>query len=187
MDARSHGAPPFRLWRVLECLVVVAGAAGLSLYTVSCQSPFSWSAVVGPQHWMKIDAGDGQMDLLLMTVRTPSCLEPLAGRWAALGSSVFTDDGYCGSWHSSSRPAVVKVFTPDWLYDACDSSHKPIATMILRLPIAPTTFAVLLIPVVVRGWRAGRKLLRSAGYRCAECGYPLQGLPVLRCPECGQR
>ena len=45
----------------------------------------------------------------------------------------------------------------------------------------------LLIPFAVRGWRAGKKLLRSAGYRCTECGYPLQGLPVLRCPECGQR
>ena len=187
MDARSRGGPPFRLWPVFECLVLVAGAAGLSLYVVSCQSPFSWSGVVGPQHWLEIGAGDGQMDLLFMRVRAQSCLDSLAGRLAVSGSSFLVDDGCCGSWRSSSRAAVVKVLTPDWLYDACDASHKPTATMLLRLPIAPTTFAVLLIPVVVRGWRAGRKLLRSAGYRCSECGYPLQGLPVLRCPECGQR
>jgi hypothetical protein len=39
------------------------------------------------------------------------------------------------------------------------------------------------VAAAVRHWRA--PMLRPDPRRCAECGYPLYGLPEKRCPECG--
>lgn len=187
MDAISKPVQRFRLRRVLECLLLLAGTSGLALYTYSCQAPFSWSGVIGEQHWAEMSVQDGDLGLVLLKLHAPTCLESLVDRMQGYGYSVLMAEDGCMGWHYRFQHAVVLFVAPDWLFDACDSTHQPASTLIVRLPIAYSAIALLLIPVVIRGWLAARKLLRSTAYLCTECGYPLQGLPILRCPECGQR
>ncbi len=186
MDASCCTKSRFRLWRVAEMLLLLLGLGGFCLYTAGCQMPIAWKGVVGPQHWFEVFVDDGNLDLLFMKVQDADCLQNLVGYTQQTGLSILRDDGDCGGpYRTDQRPAII-FLTPDWLYDRCYAGHQPTVSLIMRLPLATSSLLILLIPVVVRTVAAGRRLLRSAAFRCTECGYPLQGLPILRCPECGQ-
>ena len=186
MDASCCSNARFRPWRVFECLLLLLGVGGLGLYTAGCQMPIAWKGVVGPQHWFEVFVDDGDLDLLFMKLQDQDCLQNVVGYAEMTGFSILRDDGdWGGGYRGYQRPAII-FLTPDWLYDRCFAGHQPTCSLILRLPLATTSLFILAAPIIVRVVLAGRKHLRSAAFRCTECGYPLQGLPVLRCPECGQ-
>lgn len=186
MEPSCCSSARLRPWRVFECFLFLIGIAGLGLYAVGCQMPITWKGVIGPQHWAEVFVEDGDLDLLFMRLQDQDCLQALVGYATWTGFSVLHDDGDCGcGYRHFQRPAIVFI-TPDWLYDRCDSLHPPTSSLILRIPLAFSSLFILGAPLAVRTILAGRKFVRHAGFRCGECGYPLQGLPVLRCPECGQ-
>ncbi len=58
--------------------------------------------------------------------------------------------------------------------------------LILSVASVMMVAAARVASVILAHERATRRLKRSAGGRCAECGYPLAGLEFSpRCPECG--
>ena len=189
MEASCCKAARFRPWRVFECLLFLLGVLGLGLYTAGCQMPIAWKGVVGPEHWVEVFVEGGDLDLLFIKVQDQDCLQQIVGFGRLTGLSLLQGEGDCGcggcGYSAIQRPAMV-FLTPDWLYDRCDAVHQPDFTFILRVPLATTSIIIVMIPIVLRLVFASRKFLRSAAFRCTECGYPLQGLPVLRCPECGQ-
>lgn len=189
MDASCCARPRFRLRRVAELLLFAAGLAGLCLYTAGCQVPLSWKGALGPQHWLEFYIEHGDLDLLVMKLPDPACNENLIDYTHSTGLSILRDDGGgCGGggyYPGNQSPAVIFV-TPDWLYDRCFAGHQPSHSLIVRLPLATTSLLIMLIPVLLHLFFAGRRLARLATFHCAECGYPLQELPKLRCPECGQ-
>jgi len=188
MDASCCPKARFRLWHVVECLLFLLGLAGLCLYTAGCQMPIAWKGVLGPQHWFEVFVENGDLDLIFMKLPNAACVENLIDYVHSTGLSILRDEGgSCGAgpYYTQQRPALV-FLTPDWLYDRCYAGHQPSTTLILRLPLATTSLLIIFAPLAFRGVLAGRRFLRSAAFRCTECGYPLQGLPTLRCPECGQ-
>ncbi len=186
MEASCCSSARFRPWRVFECMLLLLGVVGLGLYTAGCQMPISWKGVVGPQHWVEVFVDNGDLDLLFIKLQDQDCLQTLVGISEMTGLSLLHDEGDCGcGYRPIQRPALV-FLTPEWLYDRCEGVHQPAFTLIMRIPLATTSLIILIIPIVLRLLFTSRKFLRSAAFRCTECGYPLQGLPVLRCPECGQ-
>lgn len=148
--------------------------------------PIAWKGVVGPVHWFEVFVENGDLDLLFMKVQDPDCLQNIVTYTQQTGLSILHDEGDCGGpYRSNQQPAII-FLTPDWLYDRCFAGHQPTSSLILRTPLATPSLVIMLVPFALRAWQAGRKFLRAAAFRCAECGYPLQGLPTLRCPECGQ-
>lgn len=188
MDAACCIRPRFRLWRVIECLLFLLGLAGLCLYTAGCQMPIAWTGVIGPQHWFEVFVDNGDLDILFIKVPEAGCLENLVAfsQLTGRGSGILHEDVDCGGgYRSYQRPAII-FLTPDWLYDRCLTCHQPTRSLIVRLPLATTSLLVIFIPIAIRVVSAARKFFRAASFRCSECGFPLQGLPTLRCPECGQ-
>lgn len=187
MDASCCAKTRFRLWRVAEALLLLLGTLGLCLYTAGCQMPLSWKGALGPVQWFEVYVEHGDLDLLFMKLPDAPCIENLIDYAHTTGYSVLRDEGGCGGGYypTTQRPSIVFV-TPDWLYDRCFAGHQPSTSLIVQLPLATTSLLILFTPVAIRMFCAGRRLVRAAAFRCCECGYPLQGLPTLRCPECGQ-
>ena len=187
MDACCGSKPRFRLWRIAEALLFLVALAAFCLYTAGCQMPIAWKGVIGPRHWLEVFVENGDLDLLFMAMPDAACVENLVDYTQTTGYSILRDDGDCGKpyYRSYQRPVII-FLTPDWLYDRCFACHQPTHSLIVRLPLATTSLLIALFLLAVRVFAATRKFLRTAGFRCGECGYPLQGLPALRCPECGQ-
>ncbi|MBI1827516.1 MAG: hypothetical protein HY287_17990 [Planctomycetes bacterium] len=187
MNAALPVRPGFSAWRIIQCLLFVLSTATLGLYTYSCQAPFFWTGSVGPQHWLETNLNDGILDLAFVKLKSSDCMGPMLSRIQVSGESILYEDAGCSSRHSRLQHPVIIFITPDWLYDACDVAHPPAFTLMTRVPLLYASLAFMFAPIAIRSILAARRLLRAIGFRCSECGYPLQGLPALHCPECGQR